>query len=206
MGGDVTLESSKPGEGSTFHVQIQNSSHQSLTNTQSFKVGAPPLLDASGAATQTHVPELLHLAAKTGAATDMQTLSAKTASERHAQLLSGLRILVVEDAYENQVLLQRLLAKDGADVKIASNGREGVTTALKHHFDVVLMDIQMPTLDGYGATKELRQAGYNRHIIALTAYAMEEEKQRCIRVGCNGHLSKPINRTALLETILNAIT
>ncbi len=123
------------------------------------------------------------------------------AEEQIENHLSDLKVLVVEDVYENQILLEQVLKKLGAEVYIAKNGREGVNEALAQEFDVVLMDIQMPVLDGYGATRELRAQGFSKPIIALTAYAMEEEKQRCVRAGCDGHLSKPIETMVLLETI-----
>ena len=116
--------------------------------------------------------------------------------------LSGLRILVVEDAPENQILLSRILTKRDAKVTLANNGREGVERALAETFDIVFMDIQMPVLDGYAATKELRSLGYDVPIVALTAYAMDEERQRCLAIGCTAHLSKPIDTLLVVETIL----
>ena len=121
------------------------------------------------------------------------------------QSLTGLHLLVVEDAPENQILLSRILNKRGAQVTLANNGREGVEKALAGSFDLVFMDIQMPVLDGYAATKELRAHGYEVPIVALTAYAMEEERQRCLAIGCSAHLSKPIDPLLVVETILRAI-
>ncbi len=117
--------------------------------------------------------------------------------------LQGLKILVVDDSPDNQVLFYHLFSARGALIEVASNGREGVDKALAGNFDVIIMDIQMPVLDGYGATKELRSSGYTKPIIALTAYAMKEEKERCVAMGCSAHLSKPINIPIAIETILN---
>ena len=115
--------------------------------------------------------------------------------------LKGLKILIVDDSQDNQLLFTQLFARRGAHLEIASNGREGVDRASAGDFDLILMDMQMPVLDGYGATQELRNKGYTKPIIALTAYAMKEEKDKCVAIGCDAHLSKPINMTAAVETI-----
>lgn len=115
--------------------------------------------------------------------------------------LQGFRILLVEDSIDNQVLVSRLLKAAGADVSLAQNGADGLEKALNGYFDIVLMDLQMPVLDGYGATAQLRAKGYPRPIIALTAHAMREERDHCLRIGFSEHITKPINRSLLLETI-----
>lgn len=117
-------------------------------------------------------------------------------------ILVGRRVLLVEDAEDNQFLIKQFLNRTGVVVDIASNGEEGVTKALAHEYDVVLMDIQMPLVDGYQATIRLRQAGYKRPIIALTAHALIEEREKSQQAGCDGHLTKPINRTLLIESLL----
>ena len=121
-------------------------------------------------------------------------------------LLENFKILVVDDSLDNQLLFSSLFTKRGAKVEVASNGREGVDKALIGNYDVVIMDIQMPVLDGYGATKELRTSGYTKPIIALTAYAMKEEKERCVALGCNAHLSKPIHIPTVIDTIVNVVS
>ncbi len=118
-----------------------------------------------------------------------------------ASELEGLRILLVEDAEDNQILISHFLKKSGAQIEIANNGKEGMEKALASDFSVVLMDIQMPLVDGYEATSRLRQGGYDRPIIALTAHALKEEKELALRTGCNGHLTKPIDRRELIETL-----
>ncbi len=115
--------------------------------------------------------------------------------------LCGMSILVVEDSKDNQTLIHRVLTKRGALVEFASDGEEGVLKALHHFYHVVLMDIQMPKLDGYGATKKLRKAGYKQPIIALTAHAMEEERLKTKEVGCNGHITKPLDIPLLISTL-----
>lgn len=117
------------------------------------------------------------------------------------QSLLGHRILVAEDGLDNQVLLKAYLEKAGALVQIAGNGDEAYQAATKESFDLVLMDIQMPIMDGLQATKKLRQIGYSKPILALTAHAMKEEVARSFEAGCNDHLNKPISRAALISTV-----
>jgi PAS domain S-box-containing protein len=115
--------------------------------------------------------------------------------------LSGLRILVAEDSIDNQELMRIMLGRTGANVVIAENGRIAVDKAESEFFDVILMDLNMPEMDGYEATRLLRSRGYDRPILALTANAMSDDKERCLAAGCNSHLGKPIDRTKLLEAI-----
>lgn len=111
------------------------------------------------------------------------------------------KILLVEDSPDNQMLVQLALAKTGAQIISANNGDEGSKLALSGSFDLVLMDMQMPILDGYSATRLLRARGYSRPIIALTAFAMKDDREKCLRAGCNDYLSKPLDLKLLLEKI-----
>ena len=115
--------------------------------------------------------------------------------------LTGLRVLVADDSKDNIFLVERLLKKKGVIVETAANGAEAYRQALAGEFDVVLMDIQMPVLDGYEATRALREAGYRKPIIALTAHAMAEERARSHAAGCDGHLTKPLNSEELVSTL-----
>ena len=119
--------------------------------------------------------------------------------------LEGRKILVVDDSFDNRTLVMQFLRSVGASVEMANNGKEGVEKALTGKFDLVLMDLQMPVMDGYAATKELRRRGYEGPIVALTAHAMKDERRRCLEGGFNEHLSKPIDRASLSRTIARYI-
>ena len=118
------------------------------------------------------------------------------------KLLENQSILLVEDSSDNRTLIKRMLSKSGATVETAKNGREGFDKAKNGQFDVILMDIQMPEMDGIEATTLLRKAGYKKPIIALTAHAFKDERDRCIAAGYTDHIAKPINFAALIDSIL----
>lgn len=115
--------------------------------------------------------------------------------------LDGIQVLLAEDAPDNQMLVSRFLKMAGATVDVAEDGRVALELAMKKKYDVILMDIQMPHVDGLEATTTLRNQGYSLPIVALTAHAMKEERDRTRQAGCNEHLTKPINRAALLATV-----
>lgn len=121
----------------------------------------------------------------------------------HAKQLSETSILLVDDVEDNRLLIQRMLSKRGAKLTLATNGEEGLNKALAENYDIILMDIQMPIMDGYTATKKLRQAGYKKPIIALTAHAMKDDRERCLEAGCTDYLTKPVHVDALVQTILS---
>jgi signal transduction histidine kinase len=114
----------------------------------------------------------------------------------------GGRVLVVEDVAVNRRLMAILLEALGATVTAANDGADAVERALAGDaFDLILMDMQMPVLDGYDATAALRRAGYAGPIVALTAHAMADDRARCLRVGCDDYLTKPIDRGALAAVV-----
>ena len=117
----------------------------------------------------------------------------------------GLHILVAEDNHVNQTLAARILQKRGHRVTVVGNGREAVDAALGGRFDVVLMDVQMPEMDGLEATAAIRQAerGLDRHlpIVAMTAHAMKGDQDKCLEAGMDGYVSKPIRADRLVEVV-----
>jgi signal transduction histidine kinase/CheY-like chemotaxis protein len=109
------------------------------------------------------------------------------------------KILLAEDTEENQTLLSLYLRKTGAQVIVVENGQLAVQAAQQQHFDLIFMDMQMPVMDGMEAVILLRNQGYTRPIVALTANAMKADKQRCLDAGCDDFVSKPVDREQLLE-------
>ncbi len=114
---------------------------------------------------------------------------------------SGLEVLLAEDSPDNQYLVQKILSKTGAKIVTANDGAEAVKLALAHWYDVILMDIQMPVMDGHEAVQMLRANGYTRPIIALTAHAMKEELEHAVQSGFSHFLTKPIDRKRLFEIL-----
>ncbi|PIE24207.1 MAG: hypothetical protein CSA62_05230 [Planctomycetota bacterium] len=115
------------------------------------------------------------------------------------------RVLLAEDGIDNQKLISRILQKAGAELTVVDNGRKAVDAALEAReqgraFDLILMDMQMPVLDGMGAVSELRQQQYLGPIVALTANAMSGDRARYIEGGCDGYEPKPIERKKFLAT------
>ena len=116
--------------------------------------------------------------------------------------LTGIRILLVDDAPDNRALVNRVLSIYGASVKNAESGQEALNSCAENTWDIILMDMQMPVMDGFQTTKALRARGYQQPIIALTAHALPEERQQCLAAGCNDHVTKPIDWDRLVEAIL----
>jgi signal transduction histidine kinase/ActR/RegA family two-component response regulator len=175
LGGEIRVQST-PGEGSTFTVEVATGSLDGL------RLVYP----------QEPSPK------DTG----------RTSSAISPASLTG-RILLVEDGVDNQRLISLILEKAGATVNLATNGREALEAvfpvdaiqARMEPFDVILMDIQMPEMDGHEATCKLREGGFNGPIIALSAHALEHEIQRILEAGCTEYLAKPIRREDLIRAI-----
>jgi signal transduction histidine kinase/iron only hydrogenase large subunit-like protein/ActR/RegA family two-component response regulator len=149
----------------------------------------------------------------TGPAPAVPHAPPSASASKAPQRLAG-RILLAEDGPDNQRLISHLLRKAGAEVVVVGNGEIAVDRVLGSpsanappslptpaRFDLVLMDMQMPVLDGYEATRQLRAAGYQGPIVALTAHAMVEDRQKCLDAGCSDYMSKPIDRDRLLALV-----
>ncbi|HAT49490.1 MAG: response regulator [Nitrospirae bacterium] len=117
--------------------------------------------------------------------------------------LSGVRILLAEDNEINQQVAKELLEKIGVRVVVARNGAEAVALAREKTFDAILMDVQMPVLDGYGATRQIRALENSRRlpIIAMTANAMAGDREKCLETGMNDHVAKPVVPDELYATL-----
>jgi PAS domain S-box-containing protein len=172
LGGDLSVSSS-PGKGSVFTVAIEAGGTEGI-----------PLITPSKDVEQAGV----------------RVEPITSASCR----LDGCRILLAEDGPDNRKLLAFHLRHAGAEVTLVENGLEAIeiidSDASPYGFDLVLMDMQMPEVDGYEATARLRATGYTLPIIAITAHAMVGDKERCLSAGCDDFLTKPVDVTLLLET------
>jgi signal transduction histidine kinase/ActR/RegA family two-component response regulator len=175
LGGDISV-TSEPGKGSTFRLTISSGV---LGNENATRTVAD------------HVK---------------RTSSAPKASSPAGLPKLDCRILLADDGPDNQRLISFILKKAGADVVVAENGEIAcqqmiAAEAAGRPFDCVLMDIQMPVLDGYGATAKLRSLNFRCPIIALTANAMAGARENCLLAGCDAYLTKPIHREGLLTLV-----
>jgi CheY-like chemotaxis protein len=117
-------------------------------------------------------------------------------------ILSGKKILIVEDDMSSRLYLNKILEKTGADILVASDGLEAVKVALENpDTDIILMDIQLPFLDGYGAAKKIREAGMKAIIVAQTAYGLSGDMENIIASGFDDYIIKPIYAAYLIEKI-----
>jgi len=179
MGGRLHIES-EAGKGSTFSFEIPL--HLDLSESDPAQVTAKSQVARGG----------LH-------SKDDRSSADANAPPRK------LRVLLAEDTRANQKLVMHLLGKRGHVVELAENGRQALQLLSAADYDVVLMDVQMPELDGFQATAEIRQMSDRNKacvpIIALTAYAMKGDREQCLAAGMDGYLTKPISRQALLEAV-----
>ena len=115
--------------------------------------------------------------------------------------LTGLRVLVAEDSPDNQLLIRHMLEEAGAAVETASDGQEAMSALEASKFDVGILDVHMPVIDGIETVQRLRAKGYRGRLVALTALALLEEKERCLASGFDDHLAKPFARADLLKLV-----
>lgn len=174
LGGDLVLTESQPGKGSTF------------TLTTAVELPDPSeIVEVPTKTGPIHKPTIIHFA-------------------EQAQL--NCRVLLAEDGLDNQRLISVILKKANAEVIIADNGLLAFEMAIQAEkdgtpFDVILMDMQMPVMDGYTATQKLRDVDYRGPIIALTAHAMAGDCEKCKEAGCDAYLAKPIDKGAFLALV-----
>jgi len=116
------------------------------------------------------------------------------------------KVLLAEDVIDNQRLISIYIQKTGAEVDIANNGEEAVKAALAQEYDLILMDMQMPVMDGIQAVKKLRSNNYDGTIVALTANAMKEDELQCREAGCDDFLPKPIDRHQFVDLLTHYLT
>jgi PAS domain S-box-containing protein len=130
-----------------------------------------------------------------------------TQASIYKERLRGSRILVAEDNHTNQEIALAILENAGIRTEIANDGKEALDALRQREFDAVLMDIQMPEMDGYETTKCIREDPKLAKIpiIAMTAHAMKGDEEKCLRAGMNGYISKPINQDVMFRTLWKAI-
>jgi PAS domain S-box-containing protein len=186
LGGDITVNS-QPGQGSVFSVTIATGPIDGVPLVQE--------LSATKALRNEAEPKL---------------------NDQPSKPLTGMRILLAEDGIDNQRLIAHHLRKAGAQVLVFDNGKlalEAMTLqgdinnplTEERVCDIVLTDMQMPEMDGYTLAGELRKKGWNRRIIAITAHAMTGDREKCIAAGCDGFVSKPIDRFKVIEICRSAM-
>jgi signal transduction histidine kinase len=196
MGGQLWVES-LPGKGSTFHFTARfGVPHGSLASDAPTTAIAAP-----------HLAGLIPADSRAGGSiVDMPLIR----DEVHAPASEPLRILVAEDNPVNQRLVVRLLEKRGHTVAVANTGREALAILARQPVDLILMDVQMPEMDGLEATAAIRAQERQSHghlpIIALTAHAMEGDQERCLAAGMDGYVSKPIKSEALFAAIAQVVS
>ena len=176
MGGSLRVES-WPGRGSVFTLEVA--------------VGRPR-------------PGVLTPRATVPVDSDVPSVS--VGGEAEIESLGPPRVLLAEDGEDNRRLISFLLEKAGVQVEMAENGLQAFELGSRgmpesRPFDLVLMDMQMPVMDGYEATRKLRSVGYRGKIVALTAHAMAGDREQCLAAGCDDYATKPIDRGRLLATL-----
>ena len=191
LGGSIHVESTI-GQGSTFRIElaVQHASESGVSGRHQFKPASVTAPASPSVPAQASSPKCVD---------DLEIIE---------KSLTGYHILLAEDGLDNQRLISYVLRKEGADVRIVSNGQEAVdaVTADPVAFDLIILDMQMPVLDGYQAATKLRVLGIELPILALTAHAMSGDEQKCLDAGCDAYATKPIQRSRLIETLQDLLS
>ena len=220
MGGDIDVKS-VIGQGATFTASFH---FPAIVGCEQV-VSAPKMAEVSGglagvAVAQAGIDSPIVLALDTATGSHAQRVVATegnvvtVSAQATSKPLEGVHVLVAEDGIDNQRLVEHYLTRAGATVEIVENGKlalERVVAARRMDDangvrkplpDVVLMDMQMPVMDGYMATREIRGSGSKLPIIALTAHAMREDRDRCLDAGCDAYMNKPLDKSELVRLCL----
>ena len=226
LGGDLVLSKSTPAIGSVFVVTIDPGvlDGEFISSLVTDEVACPPGPGSDSAKVDT-AADLLHARPGEDLADPRNAhdhhakdkgargRAADTAAVNETQMLAGRRFLLVEDSPDNQIIFAEFLAYEGAQVTTARDGLDGIAAfdrEVKRRgiatFDAIIMDVQMPGLDGYQATEEIRRRGYRGPILALSAHAARGARERCLAAGCDEYLSKPVARDALTTTLTRLLS
>jgi CheY-like chemotaxis protein len=174
LGGDLSLQTSKVGHGSTFVFTVSAGTFE-----------GDLVVDGKGGA----------------------NLSVPAPAEKPdgREVFEGKKVLLIEDSEDNQTLIKHYLNAVGIQVEVANNGFDGLAKMASAPYDLVVLDIQMPGMDGHQVARSMRDRGFSQPIIALTAHAFKEDREKAFRNGFNEYLTKPINRIVLLKTLSNRL-
>lgn len=201
LGGEVSCVEAAIGRGSRFRIDLPVEVPEGAHWTE-------PYEGLIGANAEEEPPS--------GSSSSDRSTNAEVAAESPvppdstALPLTGRRVLVAEDGPDNQRILRFILKKAGARVDVVENGQLAVEAALgaeseRDPFDIVLMDMQMPVMDGYSATRTLKDSSYPRPVLAVTAHALPEDRDRCLAAGCSEYLTKPVEKERLVSAILDLL-
>ena len=150
-----------------------------------------------------------------GDLTNVKMLNKRKSSEVFKEISNGskkvsrlksIKVLLAEDSSDNETVIRLFLEKEGAVLSYAQNGLEAIEAVKSADFDVILMDIQMPLLDGLEATRQIRHLGFKKPIIALTGQVLRDDADKSLKAGCDTHLSKPVRKETLIQEIEKRIS
>jgi len=195
MGGELSV-TSEEGCGSCFTATFTTGEFEGLTNLSStFLDAAAPTNSGSGD--------------RRSGDSDQKNCNIvaphEASGKKTGGRLAAANILVVEDGPTNRKLITVILEQAGATVVVAENGQIGLDLGRDGSFDLILMDMQMPVMDGYTSTTKLREAGITVPIVALTAHAMSGAREECLTAGCSDYMTKPIVPAKLLDLVASQV-